>query len=232
MNNTGENERFHELAHKALAKEASPAEQRELRALIAEKPELKREMENLGGEVAVARELIEMIEDVQHPVPNIPAPPMERLSREVGAVFESRKRSKAELGDLLARLEKWARHQAGAGKDELMAMVNVLRNSYLGEASEELMADVAMLSTTPLAYAAPRLMEVAEAYALADEGERRETELKKRLRSIEERLRQAEEISRECREEMHRLLEFATQEKEISAKRRGLHSNPVPKLKK
>lgn len=45
--NTGDNERFHELAHKALAKQATQAEQRELRALIAEDPKLKEEMEHL-----------------------------------------------------------------------------------------------------------------------------------------------------------------------------------------
>jgi hypothetical protein len=229
--NINENERFHELAHKALAKEASPAEQRELRALIAENPKLKQEMEQMGGEVAVARELLEMIEDVQHPVGNVPPPPMARLSREVGEVFDSRKKSKAELGDLLARLEKWARQQAGAGREEVTAMVNVLRSSLLGGGSEELMADVSMLRATPIACAAPRLMEGAEAYALADESKRRKAELEDRLRSIDNRLRQAEEISRECREEMRRLLEFMAQEKESSAKRRGQHSDLIKKPK-
>ncbi|MEI6195197.1 MAG: hypothetical protein WCS42_12790 [Verrucomicrobiota bacterium] len=228
--NISDNERFHELAHKALAKQATPTEQRELGAMIAENPKLKEAMEQMGGEAELLRELLPMLEDLQHPMPDIPPPPMELLRSEVGKVFESRKKTKAELGELLARLEKWARQQAGTSRDEVMAMVNVLRSSFLGEATEDLMADVAMLRSTTIACAAPTIMEGAETYARADESMRRHAEVEDRLRSIDQRLRRSEEISRECREEMRRLLEFMAQEKESGAKRRG--QQPVPKLKK
>ncbi len=229
--NISDNDRFHELAHKALTKQATPVEQRELGAMIAENPKLKVEMEQLGGEAAVVREILPLLEALQHPVPNIPAPPMDRLRSEVGSVFESRGKSKAELGDLLSRLEKWARQQAGASREEVTAMVNVLRSSLLGGGTEELMADVRMLSASKLAPAAPRLLEEAESYALADESKRRQEELEERLRSIDKRLRQAEEISSDCRKEMHQLLEFIGREKESSGKRRGHHSDLINKPK-
>ena len=229
--NISNNERFHELAHRALAKLATPTEQRELGAMIAENPKLKEMMEQMGGEASVLREILPMLEDLQHPLPIIPAPPMERLRSEIGEVFESRKRSKAELGDLLARLETWARQQAGASREEVTAMANVLRSSLLGEGSEELMADTAMFRTSKIVCAAPRLMEEAEAYAMADKNKRQQSELEDRLRSIDKRLHQAEEISRECREEMRQLLEFLAHEKESSAKKRGQHSDLIKKPK-
>jgi plasmid stabilization system protein ParE len=188
-------------------------------------------MEQMGGEAAVLREILPLLEDLQHPVPNIPAPPMDRLRSEVGAVFESREKSKAELGDLLSRLEKWARQQAGASREEVKAMVNVLRSSLLGEGSEELMADVRMLSASKFAPAAPRLLEEAESYALADESKRRQEELEDRLRSIDKRLQQAEDISSECRKELHQVLELIGREKESSGKRGGQHSDLIKKPK-
>ena len=51
-------ERFCELAHKALAKEAQPAEQAELQTLFTGDPTLKSEFEEMGAEAAIAREIL------------------------------------------------------------------------------------------------------------------------------------------------------------------------------
>ena len=59
--NISDDERFHELAHKALANEAQPAEQAELQALIAENPKLKEEFEQMGPESAAARDYLHCI---------------------------------------------------------------------------------------------------------------------------------------------------------------------------
>ena len=82
--NTGDNERFHELAHKALAKRATQPKQWELRALIAENPKLKEEMEHLGGEAGVIRELLPLLADLQQHPRVIPHALMDRLRTEVG----------------------------------------------------------------------------------------------------------------------------------------------------
>jgi anti-sigma factor RsiW len=56
--NMSNEERFHELAHKALSKEAQVAERAELQTLIAENPKLKEEFEQMGAESAAAREIL------------------------------------------------------------------------------------------------------------------------------------------------------------------------------
>jgi len=227
--NTIENERFHELAHRALAKQAAPAEQRELGAMIAENPNLKEELERMGGEAAVLREILPLLEDLQHPIPDIPPPPMTRLRKEVGEAFAARAKSKNELGELLGRLENWARKQAGSSCGEVMAMVSVLRGSILGARGEDLQFEEAMIRAPEIAYGAPRLREEAEANVRAQELRRRQDELMRRLRSLESRIRQAEEISHDCRNEVRGLLEAFAREREIVPERPWQDINPIPK---
>lgn len=234
--NTGDNERFHELAHKALAKKTTPAEQRELRALIAEDPKLKEEMEHLGGEAGVIRELLPLLEDLQQQPRGIPHDLMDRLRTEVGEVLDANAKSKNEIVDLLTRLEKWARQQVGASREEVTALVALLRGSLLAREGEGWGAEPAMLRQSDLttmrdshfAYAAPRLMEAVEARSREEEVRSR-AELEKRLLSVEARLRHAEEITHECRAEVRALLETLSHERERGAERRASNPNPLTK---
>lgn len=115
--NIGDNERFHVLAHKALSKQATPAEQRELRSLITENPKLKEEMEELGGEAAIIREVLPLLEDLEQPPSGVPHPLMDRLKREVGEVIDANRKSKGDLRELLSKLEDWAhRRRAPAAR--------------------------------------------------------------------------------------------------------------------
>lgn len=218
--NISSNERFHELAHKALAKEASPAEHRELKALIAENPKLKEEIEQMGGEAVVLRELLPLLEELQHPVPNIPAPPMERLGREVGGVFRARAKSKGDLRELLGKLEDWAHRQADASREEVAALVALLRGSLLEEECDAAPAEMMMLRSPEIGYPAPRLREkVAE--RAREEAAQRQREMERRLLSLEGRIREAEEITRKCRDEMRGLLEAFARDRDAGVERRG-----------
>src|SRR5882762_1466866 len=96
MNKSTE-ERFHELAHKALAKEVQPAEHSELQALIVENPELKGEFEQLDAERTAAREMLMLMADVEDPQRPAPAIPRERLKRRVAEVFAQRQAPEGEL---------------------------------------------------------------------------------------------------------------------------------------
>src|SRR5437899_3338719 len=106
--NIRDEERFHELAHKALANENQANEQAELQTLITEHPKLKEEFERIRTETAVAREILPMLEDLKYPQKGIPRPPMRRLRKETREVFISYgAESKRELHDLIAALEAW-----------------------------------------------------------------------------------------------------------------------------
>lgn len=231
--NMSNDERFHELAHKALGKEATPAEQRELRALIAEKPELKQELEQMSTEVAAVREILPLLEDIQHPRHGAPAPPMQRLQRQVQEVFESRAESPRELRDLLARLEKWAGRQIGVERERVMELISSLRTSLSAAAGgEQVMAEASMLRAPMARYAAAprRLREEAEVHAIRETEEeesrkRTAAEFEKRLRSLEARLSQAEHVTHECREEMRGLIEAFTREQEAWAERKRTRPN-------
>ena len=102
--NMDNEERFHELMHKALAKEAQAAERAELEALIAEHPDLKEEFEKLGAENRrSAGNRFRCWKTSNMPQGTIPPPPVARLRQVVREVFEPRKESPGELRELLAR---------------------------------------------------------------------------------------------------------------------------------
>jgi hypothetical protein len=225
--NIGNEERFHELAHKALANVAQPAEQAELRALIAENPKLKEEFEQMGAESAAAREILPLLEDLQHPHGRIPRPPMQRLQKEIREVFKPRPESQGEVRELLARLEKWAGVRIGAERERIMELISFLRES-LSTTLAERARPAASLRVKACHYPLTTTPAVEEK---AQETTRLEIEFEKRLRSLEARIRQAEEITRECREEVRGLLEALARERETSAERRGQNPNPLTKPK-
>ncbi len=231
--NISDEERFHELAHKALANKAQPAEQAELRALIAENPELKEEFEQLGVESSLVQEILPLLEDIEHPRPDTPHPPMQRLQKEIRAVFEPRPESPGEVRELLGKLEKWAARQIGAERERIMELISFLRESLSAAVPEPPVGMMAMLmenrvhiDLTP----DPTLREEAEARAThepAEETRRREVEFENRLRSLEERIRHAEEITHECGEEVRGLLEAYERVREMSERKWAQSPNPT-----
>ncbi len=221
------NERFHELAHKALANDTQPAEQAELKAFIAENPKLKEEFEQMEQESAAAREILPLLEDIQHPRSGVPQPPMRRLQQEVRDVFEPRSESKKELYELLAKLEKWADKQIGAERERVVEWISMLSRSFVAGPPEPLFTKVPPSLTESL-----RMLRSSEKTTLeaaggkTEEAKYRQAVFEKRLRSLEERIRQAEQITQYCREEVQGLLEELEREREISEQRQT--QNPSP----
>jgi hypothetical protein len=227
--NMSNEERFHELAHKALAKEAQAAERAELQALIAENPKLKEEFEHLGAERAAAREILPLLEDIEHPQGRIPPPPMARLQKAVRGVFESQRESPGELRELLVRLEQWASRQVGVERERLKELIAFLRESVSTQGGAAAAGQMATLRSRRVRFApAPMLQEEALACALPPEREEtkpEEEELESRLRALEARIRRAEEITHECRDEVRGLLEAFARSREAKAERRGKKSS-------
>ena len=219
--NIGNKERFHELAHKVLAEEAQPTEQSELRALIAENAELKEEFEQIGAQSAAAREILPLLEDLQHSHGRIPPPPTQRLQKAVCKVFERRPESPGEVRELLAKLESWAGRKMGAEREHLMHLISSVRQS-ISAPSGEAFPEAAMLQTPVARYASTRqLGEEAESRKARESevaAKKRDLEFEDRLRSLEARLRQAEQIAHECRQEMRGLIEAFEGVREVTEK--------------
>jgi len=224
--NISREDRFHELAHKALAKNAQPSEQAELRGLIAESPKLKEEFEQMGAESAVAREILPLLENVQHPHGRIPPPPMQRLQKAVREVFEPHPESQAELGELLRRLDKWAARRLGVERERVMELISFIRESSEAAGREPVLAEMAMLhKLSPIYAAAPQLKEEDEVRPVGEmeEDRKRKGEFEERLRSLESRICQAEQVMHECKSEMLGLLEAFTRNQEARAERKRAH---------
>jgi hypothetical protein len=133
---TNNEHRFHELAHKSLAKEIQPAEEAELEALIAENPELKKEFEQLRGEMPAIRELLTLIQDVENPQGDVPAIPMERLKERVEAVFTQRQPSDVNILEALTKLEQWAAALVGNERKKVMELIEGIRTWVSGMTEE------------------------------------------------------------------------------------------------
>jgi hypothetical protein len=226
--------RFHELAHKALANEAQPAEQAELRALIAENPKLKEEFERMRAETAAAREILPLLEDVQHPQGNIPRAPMRRLQKEIREVFEQRSESKIELRELLARLEKWTVGQFGIERERVMHLVSLLQHSLGAGRSEpadttDALREADFPNTDFLAFVDPEPSQSPATGKLA-EARGPEADLVSRLRSLEVRIRHAEQINHECRQELGAILGVLTRDWQTTEQRPT--QNPKPSTEK
>jgi hypothetical protein len=228
--NMSNEERFHELAHKALARAAEPTEQAELQALIAENPQLKEEIEQMDAETSVARELLPLIEDLQDPRRDMPQPPMRRLQRAIQEVFGPRAESPGELRELLARLENWAERQIGHERHRLVELISDFRSSLSAPRGEHVIGlRVVQACAAPKA---SRLREEAEVLAMGEgeeERKKREAQFEARLRSLEARIRQAEQITHECREEMQGLIEAFASDREARAERKQARSNQPSK---
>jgi hypothetical protein len=209
------------------AREAEAAERAELQALIAENPKLKEEFEQLGAESAAVREILPLLEDIEHPQGRIPPPPMARLQKAVREVFEPRKESAGELRELLARLEQWASRLVGTERARLKELIAGLRESLSAQGGAPEAGEMATLRSRRVRYAAaPVLQEEVMACALPeerDETKSEEAELENRLRALEARIRRAEEITHECRDEVRGLLEAFARSREAKAERRGKH---------
>lgn len=76
-------QRFHDLAMKVIARQSSEAERAELDSLMAGHPDLKAEFERLRGDVRVAKELLPMAAATEASAGEFPAYARERLQTKV-----------------------------------------------------------------------------------------------------------------------------------------------------
>ena len=210
------NERFCELAHKSLAKEAQPPEEAELQALLAENSELKREFEEMTVEAKAAREILPLLEDISNPQGSIPPPPMERLKEAVGDVFRQRREAKDDPWDLLAKLEKWASGQTGSERDRIATLISNLRRFLFAARSRA--------STLPQALASAEEFEFSERWPSEHW---RPTEFEDRLRHLETRIRKIEGLAHESEQELNSVLKQLWLKREMSERQRTIEK-PKP----
>jgi hypothetical protein len=214
MNISGD-DAFHELALKAIANAATPVEHTALQTLLAQEPGLAREFEQMQQEAAAMRDLLPLLEDVQHPRASAPPIPHQRLEAEVRGLFD-RPRPRLHVTQELERLlERWASRQTGVDTGRFLELVGFLRSIDSATVSElfRLVSRPRLLrSKRPPATPSPGggLREQAQ----PPHGPRSvETELQ--LRSLANRIQQLEEAARECHEELRGLIETLTRERAI-----------------
>src|SRR5713101_3456305 len=76
-------ERFYELAFKACSRECTAAEQGELDAMLASRPELKTELEQLKADARLAKEVLPLMAAVESSAGQFPGYARERLQTKV-----------------------------------------------------------------------------------------------------------------------------------------------------
>jgi hypothetical protein len=207
--NRHDEERFHELAHKVLSEEADPAEQDDLRALIAGDPKLKNEFEQLATESTAARELLMLMEDVEHPQGPIPPVPMAVLKQRLAQAFVERKSSPRDIFDSLRKLHRWANAQIGADREIVMMSLNVLQDALLARSDLPIASRVQLESSRQ--FILPKAMPARHAmsYGMQQniEATNRMVEFRSRMVALERRLRESEEMTKQCRHEIQQLIE-------------------------
>ena len=129
--NIDSDNRFHELAHKALAKAAQPDELAELQEMIENNPMLESKFEQLGADSAAARELLMLMQSMENPQEGVPPVPVDRLSRRIAEVFARPHPRDEELNDLLSRLGKWAMRQTASEQNRIRALIAAVRQPSL-----------------------------------------------------------------------------------------------------
>lgn len=209
MNSTRE-ERFCELAHKALAREANPAELAELEGLLRRNPTLKSEFEQMRAGAAAAREILPLLAGLEPSPGRVPEPPWARLKAEVAAVFTPSAAESAEFRDLLTKFEKWSMDHLGAERRQVMEWLSTLRRSL---SSGHPTFTEGSLALREAASPATSEGERGENLGRAESKKKRakaeppEPTIEERLRSLQEHLLQLERLVQECREEVRKLLE-------------------------
>ena len=76
-------QRFHDLAMKVLARQATEAERAELDSLLAGNPQLKADFERLRADVRIGKELLPVVAATEAIAPEFPAYARERLQTKV-----------------------------------------------------------------------------------------------------------------------------------------------------
>ena len=87
--NSMNDERFFDLAMKAIARQANDSERTELNALLARQPELKTEFERLKADVRMAKEVLPLVAASETATGEFPAYARERLQTKVRRTFGS-----------------------------------------------------------------------------------------------------------------------------------------------
>ena len=231
--NMSNEERFFELAHKALSKKAQPSEEAELRALLTASPKLKNDFEQMGAEAAAAREMLPLLEDIERPREPVPPAPMARLRREVREVFSQGEQGRAGMRDLVGQLERWIRRDpAPATREEGTTLVHALQKLLLGGAvvGEEMVclsarpalpssgamaADLALMTVPRPSPATTAAVPSSARHDPRKESGKPETELLEGLDRMERRLSEAVEQLQRSGMEAEKLLEAIRRERKI-----------------
>ena len=218
--NKSEDERFCELAHKRVAKEAQQAEVAELETMLENNPELRHEFDRIEADATLAREVLPLMETIQHPAGGGPQVPMDRLRREVRKVFEKRKGSQGRLRQLLSELQELISGGQGPKEQESgLALVRGLEDLLLGAGGR-------MRTGTPMVAEEGGVFYEASAQFMMSspaEGRREhrahakmkdEAKMRENLSVMEDRLDKAMDRLAHCNEEVRMLLQKIRQERE------------------
>ncbi len=130
-------DRFFDLAMKAIAKQTSPDEQAELDGLLTRQPELQQEYERLQADARLAKEVLPLLAAAQATEGKVPGYARERLRTKVRETYKNERRQESTFG---ARgVWRWWLSLAGAAA-VVMAAVFFLRPT-------ETVVQVAMLDS-------------------------------------------------------------------------------------
>jgi len=229
--NKSEDERFCELAHKAIAKRAEALELAELETMLEDHPKLKQEFEELRVEVALVREALPLFKDIERQDVTVPAIPLERLRHEVRGVFEQRNAAKARLGSLLTELRELMTGGRGKGERErgvgLLAALEeiLLTGGGAFELETQMLAEMSSVRFAP-SRAKRSPLETSEERVGRGERMRVEADLQIRLRTMEDRLSDALRHLVNCSDEARMLLDTIREERAALERRIAGESEP------
>ena len=137
-------QRFFDLAMKAIARQATDAERAELDALLAREPELRDEFARLQGDARLAKDVLPLVDATRAAVGEFPAWARERLQTKARQTLGRRELPSASAGDKERRMMwrwRWLLGLAAAAAVVTLVMLPLVR-----EAPAPVM-QVAMLDT-------------------------------------------------------------------------------------
>jgi hypothetical protein len=125
-------QRFFDLAMKAVARQATDAERAELDALLAREPELRAEFARLQADTRLAREVLPVLNATEATAPELPAYVRERLQTKVRQTLGRPQTSSRSAGDAEDRMMwrwRWLLGLATAAVVITLVAIPILRQA-------------------------------------------------------------------------------------------------------
>ncbi|HOK77528.1 MAG TPA: hypothetical protein PLW35_07375 [Verrucomicrobiota bacterium] len=178
-------------------------------ALLSENPNLEDQFAKMRSEIAVAREVLSMLEDIEHPHgAEIPQAPMRRLRGEIQEVFETAGDWREQIRRVLSKLEHRAGGRGDAEAEQVMAVVSAIRK-ILSKAEESAGPQVLGFHAAELRRTEGMTAKEYEAVrCLAEERMIQCMELRERVHRLESRIIEAERTIRDCHMELEMILDL------------------------